>query len=631
MQLRKWLRTAGIALLVGGVTAGGLTACSSGPKPDGALRAFLTAWHDNKIGSVKLLDRAGKALPGEQAQTDLTAIEGPLATRRPELAVKGKPNVKKDDASAVVDVKWPVADTVTWQYTTTVRLKKQKDKWVPMFSPDTVHPDLASGAKLTLKTAKPERGTVLDGAGQPLVSNRAIVTVGLVPQRIVDINVVIGALTSIFQQAGVTVDLGPIPAKVKAAKPDAYVEVVTMRREQYDPVRNALRDLKGTEMREGVASLAPTRTFARALLGQVGDVTKELMDKNPGKYQVGDKLGVSGLQAKYEDRLRGVAGVTVLNGDKVMFEQAPATGAAVKTTLDVKVQNAADAALVGENRRSAMVVVRVSDGAVVAAANGPDGGQLNLAFNAQVPPGSTFKTVSALALLDNGSVTADTPVGCPKTATAGGFTYKNSNDFELGTVPFRTAFAKSCNTAFVGLAPKLGDDGLANAGKSLGVGIPWDLGIDAYTGKVSQGGSESERAASSFGQGTTQVSPLVMAGAAAAVARGQWKQPSLVLDPAPTGRAADAAALKESSLGPLRTMMREVVTDGTASQLKGLPGAELFGKTGTAEFDNNPANTHSWFMGWKGDYAFAVFVEKGGGSQESAVPIAGKFFLNLGA
>jgi cell division protein FtsI/penicillin-binding protein 2 len=250
---------------------------------------------------------------------------------------------------------------------------------------------------------------------------------------------------------------------------------------------------------------------------------------------------------------------------------------------------------------------------VVAAANGPDGGQLNLAFTAQVPPGSTFKSISALALLDNGGVTADTPVNCPKTATVAGATFKNSNDSELGTVPFRTAFAKSCNTAFVGLAPKLGADGLANAGKSVGIGIPWDLGADVYTGKVSQGGNETELAASSFGQGTTQVSPLVMAGAAAAIARGQWKQPQLVLDPAPANRAADGPALKEASAGSLRTMMREVVTDGTATSLKGLPGAELYGKTGTAEFDNNPANTHSWFMGWKGDYAFAVFVEKGGG------------------
>jgi cell division protein FtsI/penicillin-binding protein 2 len=79
-------------------------------------------------------------------------------------------------------------------------------------------------------------------------------------------------------------------------------------------------------------------------------------------------------------------------------------------------------------------------------------------------------------------------------------------------------------------------------------------------------------------------------------------------------------------------MMREVVTSGTADSLKGLPGEPLYGKTGTAEFDDKDLNkTHSWFMGWKGDLAFAVFVENGGASTDTAVPAAGRFFLTLGA
>ena len=51
----------------------------------------------------------------------------------------------------------------------------------------------------------------------------------------------------------------------------------------------------------------------------------------------------------------------------------------------------------------------------------------------------------------------------------------------------------------------------------------------------------------------------------------------------------------------------------------------MYAKTGTAEFDNNPANTHAWTIGWQGDIAFAVFVEKGGTSTATAVPIVEKF------
>ena len=198
-------------------------------------------------------------------------------------------------------------------------------------------------------------------------------------------------------------------------------------------------------------------------------------------------------------------------------------------------------------------------------------------------------------------------------------------------MPFRTDFAKSCNTAFAALAPKLGDTGLAEAGRSLGLEAKWDLGVEAFTGKISTGGSAAERAAATFGQGTNLVSPIAMAAATAAVAKGQWQQPKLVLDPAPAAPAPAGPQLKASSVEPLRTMMREVVTVGSATALKDVPGGPVQGKTGTAEYDDNPANTHAWFVGWQGDVAFAVFVEKGGGSGETAVPIAERFLRNLAA
>ena len=265
-------------------------------------------------------------------------------------------------------------------------------------------------------------------------------------------------------------------------------------------------------------------------------------------------------------------------------------------------------------------------------ANGPNGSRLNLAFTAQVPPGSTFKMVSTYGLLDNGSVGLDTPIDCPATTQVEERVFKNADGLgALGRVPFRQAFAKSCNTAFVALAPKLGADGLAKAGTALGLGIPWDVGLDAFSGKVSTGGSATEQASAAFGQGTTVVSPVAMAAAAAAVARGRWKQPVLITDPAPAKPAADGPPLKPAAVEALRTMMREVVTSGSAVALKGLGGAPLHGKTGTAEFDSaDPTKTHAWFIGWKGDVAFAVFVENGGGGSATAVPIAGKFLQTLG-
>jgi cell division protein FtsI/penicillin-binding protein 2 len=434
----------------------------------------------------------------------------------------------------------------------------------------------------------------------------------------------------------VSVDLSTLPNRVNSAKPDAFVEIVTLRKEIFDQISGKIRGTAGTVTRDSFQSLGPTAQFARALVGSTGEVTKEIMDKNPGKYRIGDIVGLSGLQQRYDDILRGTPGVSVVVPmppgvpDKKLFTSDPKTGGQLKLTLDVRMQNAAEAALAPEQKRSAFVAIRISDGAVLAVANGPGAAPNNFALVAQVPPGSTFKTITALGVLENGSVGLDTVVPCPKNLTVDGRTFRNAHDMDLGNVPFREDFARSCNTAFASLAPKLGADGLSKTAQTVGVGVPWDLGTDVFTGKVSTNESKAAQAAAAFGQGTTLVSPMVLAGAAAAIGRGQWKQPTLVVDPAPTKRAPDGPAIKPASLDALRTMMREVVTHGTAAAFfQGFPG-DIRGKTGTAEFDDNPAHTHSWFMGYSGDIAFCAFVENGGTSADGAIPITGRFFKALG-
>ena len=76
--------------------------------------------------------------------------------------------------------------------------------------------------------------------------------------------------------------------------------------------------------------------------------------------------------------------------------------------------------------------------------------------------------------------------------------------------------------------------------------------------------------------------------------------------------------------------MREVVTVGTGAALADVPGGPVFAKTGTAEFDDTDKNkTHAWTLGWQGDVAFVVFVENGGTSTATAVPIVEKFLRAL--
>jgi cell division protein FtsI/penicillin-binding protein 2 len=637
------------ALLAVAALVGGLTACSKGPGPSSAASDFLTGWRTGQFpATLKLLAPSGAALDPQAVSTEIKTLSGDLASAKPTLK-PGSAVVDKDDATVPVAVSWPITGGVVWSYQTTLRLHRNDGKWDPIFEPTVIAAQLTDTDKMTVESTSAQRGSILDGNGQALVSKQDVVNVGIQPNQVTDQAALLSTLDAAFKSVNTQVDLSDLPNQIKAAQPTAFVSVVTLRRATYDQIRSRIHDLPGTVFTEGSMYLGPTSTFARALLGTVGDVTKERMDKNPGKYQVGDQVGFGGLDEAYDDRLRGKSGVSVMavpaakndsgdsSGDdstadqgKKLFSTDPVAGQDVKTTLDPTTERAAETALAMTRQPSALVAIRISTGAILAVANGPGAQGVDNALTAQVPPGSMFKTVTATNLLEAGKVNVNTAVNCPQSLTVNGYTIHNSEFEQLGSVPLHVDFAKSCNTAFASLAPKLGPTGLADTGKQLGVGIPWNLGIDAYTGSVSANGDPAEQAAAAFGQGKTTVSPVVMAAMAAGVARGQWKQPHLVLDPAPADPAPDQPALKSSTVSALKQMMREVVTDGTGVKDKSVPGAPIYGKTGTAEHDNKPEPTHSWFMGYRGDVAFAVFVQDGGMSTDTAVPIAGKFFTVLG-
>ncbi|MFY1636651.1 penicillin-binding transpeptidase domain-containing protein [Solwaraspora sp. WMMB335] len=631
----------GAALLLSATVLAG---CSSDDGPDGTVDTFLAGWLAGDLSAIGFITPSGDRIPAEDVTGQLQALVGDLGEQPPQLSRGADAEVTQDIATASVSITWQLPGDVRWSYQTPIRLRRgPDDAWQIIWAPSIVHEQLDTGDQLSVQRLGPPRGSILDDAGDPIVTARGVVRIGVQPSEVDDPQRLVDQLDAAFRAirpAIPPVDLTGLTDRLADAQPDAFVEVVTLREEAYQQIKPQIYDLPGTTFRAEQWDLAPTREFARALLGTVDPVQRQDMDAYPGRYEIGDLVGHGGLQGGYEERLRGVPGYAVRVArttpdgavtvtDTELFRAEPQPGEPLRTTLDPRVQTAADAALAGEQRRSALVAVRVSDGALVAVANGPDGGAANLAFTAQVPPGSTFKMVSTLGLLETGAVGPDTAVRCPRTATVEGRTFTNADGFELGEVPLRTAFARSCNTTFANLAPRLGADGLAEAGRLLGLGGDWRLGMPAFTGAVSTGGPAAERAAAAFGQGTTLVSPVAMAGATAAVARGQWRQPSLILDPAPQSPAAAGPQLAAGSVEALHAMMRQVVTDGTAQDLRDVPGGPVHGKTGTAEYDDNPANTHAWFIGWQGDLAVAVFVEQGGSGSGRAVPIAERFLRGL--
>jgi hypothetical protein len=307
--------------------------------------------------------------------------------------------------------------------------------------------------------------------------------------------------------------------------------------------------------------------------------------------------GTAGLEIALED-----SSGNVVSGSKQVLSK-PVSTATVKTTIDPAVESLAVSA-VGELPRSSMVVIRPSTGAILAVAN--SAGNSDVALTGTLAPGSSFKVVTTTGLLMDGMLPQgiDTKVGCPLVETVQGVKIHNSTtsanssagteDFEPNTTPFSTDFALSCNNAFTQWWQQMAGGKLANAATTYyGLNEEWDIGLGGKGSYFSMPShqSGSELAEELYGQGEIEANPLTMASVAATVDTGAFHQPYLVSG---LTDMATATSLPSSVKSQLWTVMREVVTSGTASAV-GF-GSGVYGKTGTAEADANKDNYPNGWM-----------------------------------
>ncbi|MGI8537390.1 MAG: penicillin-binding transpeptidase domain-containing protein [Mycobacteriales bacterium] len=591
-----------------------------------AASDFAAAAQARDLSGSRLVELAPAA-----AQEQYAAIVKGLGSAVPMVEVTA---VRRDGSAGSADLRWtwPFGPD-GWTYATQLPLAPVGDgeQWAGRFAATVVHPELEAGAVLTASRTPAKRGDVLGRDGAALVTSTPVVEVGVQPSKATDRAALARRLGELLD-----VDAVALQQRIQTAAPTAFVPVVTLRRSDYEPLRARLQPLPGTVFRESMLPLARTRAFARSLLGTVGPATAEVVEKSDGRLVAGDVAGLSGLQRDFDARLAGSAATRVerVQGQArtELFAVAPVPGEPVRLTLDPQVQQAADTALAGAtggNGNASLVAVDVASGDVLAVANTPLNGA-DRATTGRYPPGSTFKTVSTLALLGGGLMPAES-VACPRTATVDGRSFRNFEGGSLGAVPFRTAFAQSCNTAFVGLSDRLEPPALPAAGTALGLGVPWQVGVDVFAGDVPVPTTPVEKAAATIGQGRVLVSPAAMAQVAGTLARGSWTPPRLVLEPAPGGApttpppAADAA-----QVATVRELMRQVVLTGTASALADVPGAPVHAKTGTAEYGtDSPPRTHAWTIGFQGGIAFAVLVEDGSSGGAVAVPVVEAFLRAL--
>ena len=615
----------------------GLTSCSEDrPGPEAALATLASG-----LSTFDLADVPFTAATAAQAEPELASAVAELGELQPSVEVGDVDITETDDATTATaglaytwdldesDEDWSYQVSATLTYTET----DETEPWQVAWSTSLLEPSLVPGEHLVVREVAADRADVLGAGGVVLVTDRPVLRIGIDKTRLEsgDLETAASALGELLE-----LDAAAYAARVIAAGPSAFVEAIVVRADASPVTGEALAAIPGAVALEDELPLAPTREFARPILGTVGEATAEIIEASDGEIVVGDIVGLSGLQERYDVQLRGQPGLAVsaepvegTDGDRrELYTRAPVAGTPLATTLDPGLQQLAETVLAPVVPASAIVAIRPSTGEVLAAASGPGGGGLSTATTGQYAPGSTFKVVSTLALLRAGA-TPDSPLSCPPTITVDGKEFKNYSDYPssaLGDISLRSALANSCNTAFISAQAELPQDELAEAAAGLGLGIDYDIGLPAFFGSApSEAETETEHAASMIGQGRVLASPLVMAAVAASISSGETVVPTLLPDVVPPEQVI-AAPLQPAEAEQLRSMMAAVVSEGSAAFLADVPGEPVGAKTGTAEYGTDvPPRTHGWMIALQGDLAVAVFVEDAESGSRTAGPLLEAF------
>jgi len=538
--------------------------------------------------------------------------------------------------------------------------------------------DASDRNRIRIRPVAAPRGILYDRHGVPLVDNRPAFTLSLIPRELprdpASRDAVLGRLAALLRLP--YEELVDAVARVPA---ESFLPVRVRRGlslEDMAKVEEWKLELPGVIVEVEPQRSYPSSRFAAHLLGYVREATEEQLRQ--GRYRRGDMVGQSGLERLLDEFLRGRDGGQQIEVDalgrpvRVVQQTEPYPGAEVVTTLDRRIQEAAEQAM--EGRAGAVVVMDPRNGDILAMVStpafeidrftgtidreawlrlvqDPDHPLLNRAIQSQYAPGSLFKVVVAAAGLQEGVLTPMDRVHCTGEFHLGGRTFRDWKEEGHGTVDLRRALAQSCNIYFYQAGLRVGGDAIARWARAFGLGAP--TGIDLGGEKVGLIPRPRVRRGRSawppgdvvnmaIGQGQLLVTPVQVARFMAAVANGGvlWK-PRLVQRVqradrgvlwSDAGRVAGHVELAPAVWAVLRESLWAVVNDGGTGAAARIPGLEVAGKTGTAQTVANSraerGEDHAWFAAFAPardpEVVVVVLVERGGKGGQVAAPIARK-------
>lgn len=550
------------------------------------------------------------------------------------------------DLSYTVNMETALGTLDEKKYETT--LSKTDDGYKVDWNTHLIFPDMEPTDKVSLTTTVGERGDILDKNGSPLATEGTSWQAGMQPSALGEGDQRTTNLEKIAETYDVTVEELESLLEQGWVTPDSFVPFKGM------PQDAELPQVTGVVYQEVTARTYPLNEAAAHLIGYVGEVSAEDIEKDP-TLRTGDVIGKSGLEATYDERLRGQKGgrIEILTDDgelkMVLQETEVQNGEDITLTINAEIQQAAYDQLTGQS--GSAVFMNPTDGSLLALVSTPSydanlmsSGISSEQYQAYVndpmspflaryaagyAPGSTFKVVTAGIGLDAGTIIPEetqeiSGLSWQKDESWGD--YKVTRVKDVASVNLADAFAYSDNIYFARQALDMGRDTYEAGLKQYIFGEDLKLPIAMNPAQISNSGtldSEGMLADTAFGQGELLLSPIQQAVTYTPFANnGKLVYPKLTADQetAETKQPVtpESAAIVKEDL--VQTVQKEY---GSSHKLAVID-QKTAAKTGTAETresetEGEDAETNGFLMAFDAENSSYLMVAMIEGESSGAV------------
>jgi penicillin-binding protein 2 len=518
------------------------------------------------------------------------------------------------------------------------------------------------------------RGVIYDRNDNPLVKNVLSYDVSIVSENMPKDDDTISEL-------GRLVSLSPEHIKRLARASLNPYEIIKLRQnvsfEEVARIEARKIDFPGLQVEVTSARGYLYGQAASHVLGYLGNPTpKQLASPEFSNISQQAFIGQFGIEKSYDSILRGIDGKKIVEVDalgnmiKFIRIQKPSRGNDIKLSIDINAQMEAEKSL--ENKTGAVVAIKPDTGEILAMASAPSfdpnlfvGGigrddwkelmndprkpLMNRAIQNQYPPGSTFKPVTALAALEDGIVTENTPAFC----SGGTFFSRLFRCWKQGghgSVSLHRALVESCDVYFYEIGKRINIDTIAQYASALGLGRPTGVELESEASGIvpstkwklkmrKEKWYQGETLSVAIGQGYLAVTPIQMARMIATVVNGGKLYKLHLVNNGNNDMKPESVA----ELNPEYVEMVKKALIGVVYEGGGTGGAarsnivSIGGKTGTAQVVGGVVKEkdlpdkykdHAWFVAFapqnNPEIAVSVFVEHGGHGGSVSAPIARK-------